>query len=78
MKENVRDFLEKVTSSAELTEKMVKLEQSYIEQVVALAREAGFELTEDNFTEVSKVLSDEQMKNVSAGYIPAPTGYYWK
>ena len=80
-KENVQRFLEEAASTPELGGKLRELQESHIQQLIALAEEAGVSLTSDDFTAAAQPLSNEQAENISGGYIfdvMADAGHYFK
>ena len=71
--ENVKAFFEKVEGDKELQEKLKpSTEGGALDEVVAIAAEAGFEFTVEDFAEVLEAggegeLSDEELKRVAGG-----------
>lgn len=64
MTENMKKFLEAVSKSEELTAKVGGMGK---EELIALAKELGIELTEDDF--VQKIeLDDDELEAVSGGW----------
>ncbi|GAA6479570.1 hypothetical protein DW886_23745 [Enterocloster aldenensis] len=55
-------------------EKLLELQEPHIQQLIALAEEAGVSLTSDDFTAANQPISDEQAENISGGYFHAATG----
>lgn len=76
LKENMARFLEKAAADQVLTEKLAELQKQYIEQIIALAGENGFELAPEEFTEAIQPLGDEAMESAAGGWSPSPWGSY--
>lgn len=69
-KESINDFFKKVAESPVLSERLEAMQNQYTEQIVTLAKENGFDVTPEDFTETLSCLSDEEMETVSGGYAP--------
>jgi len=69
----MKRFLEKVAVNPALGEKLSKLKEEYEKEVLALAWEAGFEVTWEDFGETVQGLSDEDVMAASGGYNPRPS-----
>jgi len=65
MTENLKKFLEAVSANKELAEKMSKATK---EELIAIAKEMGFELTEADFEKpTAQELSDDELDTVAGG-----------
>lgn len=64
MTENAKKFLAQVSQDTELAE---KLRSANVEQVIALGKELGFNLTEDDFAQPEGEVSEEELDAVSGG-----------
>lgn len=64
MTENLKKFLEALSSNEELGQKASAASQ---EELLAMAKELGIELTEDDFKQESKELSDDELDAVAGG-----------
>lgn len=69
-KESMDNFFKKIAETPVLSEKLKTVQNQYTEQIVALAKENGFDVTPEDFTETLSCLSDEEMETVSGGYNP--------
>lgn len=69
-KKTMKQFLEKTAATPALAERLEVLQKQYIEQIVALAKESGFELTPEDFVESANPLKDDQLEAISGGYNP--------
>ncbi|MBQ8639636.1 MAG: Nif11-like leader peptide family RiPP precursor [Lachnospiraceae bacterium] len=67
MTENMKNFLTKVSRDEALAEKIGKLEKP---ELIALAKELGFELTESDFVQPEGEISESEMDAVVGGYQP--------
>lgn len=73
MTENLKKFVEEASKNEELKEKLMKLDENSINQIIPIAKEYGFELTEEdlkpesNQTEEDKPLSLDELDAVSGG-----------
>ena len=56
-------------------EKLLELQEPHIQQLIALAEEAGVSLTSDDFTAANQPISDEQAENISGGYSMPQLGW---
>lgn len=65
MTENMKKFLEHISGNEELTS---KLKNASKEDVLALAKEAGFTLTDADFEQTSEVSDDELTTVVGGGF----------
>lgn len=70
MKENVSNFFKKVDADPALGKRLEKLRQSHIEQLILLAKEAGFEIIKDDFIPNVQALKDEHVDSVNGGWNP--------
>ena len=65
MTENLKKFLEAVSANKELAEKMSKATK---EELIAIAKEMGFELTEADFEKPAvQTLDDDELDAVAGG-----------
>lgn len=69
-KENMKRFLERAAADPALEEKLYKLKEEYGKAVLALACEAGFEVTWEDFAEEVQPLGDEAVENAIGGWNP--------
>lgn len=69
-KENMKRFLEKAAATPALAEKLDAAQKEYEEKFVTLARENGFQITQEDCEEAMKPLNDDDMENVSGGWNP--------
>lgn len=76
-KKNMKRFLERAAADPALEEKLYKLKEEYGKAVLALACEAGFEVTWEDFADTVQCLNDKDMEAVSGGYHPrlSPESY---
>ncbi|MBP3648870.1 MAG: Nif11-like leader peptide family RiPP precursor [Clostridia bacterium] len=65
MTENMKNFLAKVSEDKALAEKASKLERA---ELIALAKELGFELTEADWAQPEGEISEGEMDDVVGGY----------
>ena len=65
MTENMKNFLAKVSEDKALIEKFGKLEKA---ELIVMAKELGFELTETDFVEPEGEISENEMDAVVGGY----------
>ena len=64
MTENMKNFLKKVSEDKAMAEKISKLEK---EELIAAAKELGFELTDADFAHQEEALSDQELTTVTGG-----------
>ena len=64
MTENMKQFLETVSKNDELIEKVNKMNK---DELVALAKELGITLTEEDFEKPVEELSDDELDTVAGG-----------
>lgn len=64
MTENMKNFLTKVSGDKELAEKVGKLEKA---ELIALAKELGIELTEEDFLVPEKELDEAELETAVGG-----------
>lgn len=64
MSENLKKFLEAVSANEKLAE---KAGESSREELLAMAKELGLALTEEDFWQESKELSDDELDAVAGG-----------
>ena len=64
MSENLKKFLEAVSANEELAKKVSTASK---EELLAMAKELGIELTEDDLKQVSQELSDDELDAVAGG-----------
>jgi len=64
MSENLKKFLEAVSANEELNKKASAAPK---EELLAMAKELGIELTEDDLKQESKELSDDELDAVAGG-----------
>lgn len=69
----MKRFLEKAAVNPALGEELSKLKEEYGKEVLALACEAGFEVTLEDFAETVQCLNDEEAEAASGGYNPLPS-----
>lgn len=69
-KENMKRFLERAAADPALEEKLYKLKEEYGKAVLALACEAGFEVTWEDFADTVQPLGDEAVENAIGGWNP--------
>lgn len=69
-KESMDNFFKKIAETPASSEKLEAMQTQYTEQIVALVKENGFDVTPEDFTETLSCLSDEEMETVSGGYAP--------
>ena len=78
MNENIKKFLEKVSSDEQYLAKLKELNQKYPEveenkaEIIKFADSLGIILTEDDFVEQKSELSEDELEAVSGG----ATGHY--
>lgn len=65
MTETMKNFLAKVSKGTALAEKIGKLEKA---ELIAMAKELGFELTEADFVQPEGEISENEMDAVVGGY----------
>lgn len=68
MTANMKDFLAKVSENKVLAEKASKLEKA---ELIVLAKELGFELTEADFVQPEGEISEDELTSVTGGSICA-------
>ena len=72
-KENVQKFFEKVAKDEELQKALSKAEPAQTDAVVAIAKQAGFDFTEEELDAVLQAgkgeLSDEALEGVAGGMV---------
>lgn len=66
MTENTKKFIEKISQDVKLAE---KLRNATAEQVMALAKELGCDLTEDDFAQPEGEVSEDELGAVAGGKI---------
>ena len=65
MTENMKNFLMKVSESEELSAKVS--EEKDVNALIAMAADMGITITEDDFKEEPKELSDDELDTVAGG-----------
>ena len=65
MTENMKKFLQTVSANHELTEKIGSMT---LEELLALAKELGLEMTEADFVQPANELSDDELATVAGGF----------
>ncbi len=65
MNENLKKFLEKVSENRALAEKVCAEKDPAA--LIALAREMGFELTEEDFQKPMEELNDDELDTIAGG-----------
>ena len=63
--EQLKVFLEKLKSDTNLQEKLKAM--SDVDEILAFAKEAGYEITEEDIKKASQA-SDQELENASGGY----------
>ena len=84
MKDNLKKFLEEAWKNEELKEKLLKITDpdTAVEQTIAVAKEYGFTLAEEDFEENSQDESDEdlsfdELEAVAGGFSDDETAVGW-
>lgn len=68
MTENMKRFVERVSDSGELAEKISSMTK---DELIALAKELGIVLTEADFAQPAAELSDDELDDVAGGDVCA-------
>jgi len=70
--EHLKAFLEKVKGDTSLQEKLKEASDS--DAVLAIAKEAGFSISDDDLKNAQSELSDEELEGVAGGQWSHPPG----
>ena len=67
MNENMKKFTEQLATDPALAEKMAQIQAQYVKSLTALAKEVGYDLSEEDFILKDEQLSEEELAGVAGG-----------
>ena len=67
MNENMKKFTEQLATDPALVEKLGQIQTQYVKSLATLAREAGYDLSEEDFILKDEPLGAEELAGVAGG-----------
>ena len=64
----MKKFTEQLATDSALAEKVTQLQAQYLKSLAALAKEAGYDLSEEDFISKNEQLSEEELAGAAGGW----------